>query len=59
MLVYKLLAYVLYQNDEIVKSFDESLQAHSVCQKDNHWYFIFPELVKKIVLKTLALAVGH
>jgi len=59
MLVNKLLTYVFYQNNEIVKSFDESLQSHPVCQEDDHRYFIFSELVKKIVLKALAFTVRH
>ena len=59
MLVNKLLVYVFYQNDKIVKPFDKALQAHSICQKDYHRYFVFPELVKIIVLKTLALANRH
>jgi hypothetical protein len=59
MFVNKLLTDVLNQNDEIIKGLDKALQSYPVRQEDDHRYLIFPELIKKIVLKTLALAVRH
>jgi hypothetical protein len=59
MLVNELLIYVFDENDKIIEGLYEALKTYAVGQKNDYGYFVFPELVKKTVLKTLAFTAGH
>jgi hypothetical protein len=59
MFVYKLLARILKQNDEIIETFYHSLQPYPVREINNNRYLVFSQLIEIIILQTLALGIRH
>ena len=59
MLVNQLLIAILNENNEIIETPHDSLEPHSVGEKDDNRYLLLPQMIKIDILDVMISALGH